>query len=119
MYPCLLKGHGFWSDLLLEQTEAALGEFPHSKWTPYYHYVLARAHAIKLSYSYPIAPELDASGPVDPSQAHMHCNKAIQELRLFLNQAPHAPETPFAWQEAWRLLAGLPPTLIQFGCGCE
>ena len=119
MYPCLLKGRGLWSDLLIEQTEAALREFPHSRWTPYYHYVLARAHAIKLIYSYPIGSEFGASDPVGPPEARMHRDQAIREFRLFLNQAPQALETAFAWQEAWRLLAGLPPTLIQFGCDCE
>ncbi len=127
--PCLLpyllrglvRGRKTWADLLLDQSAAMLQNFPRSQHAPYYHFVLARAHAIKLMYSYPYAlnAELDASYPVPAAQAPAHRAEAIRQFRLFLRQKPNAPESPFAWQEAWRLLAGLPPTLINFGCGCE
>ncbi len=94
--PCFLKGNKPWPDLVAEKGARMLNVFPATAWTPYIHYVLARAHAMKLSRT-----------------------AAISEFRYFIKQKPDAPESVFARQEAWRLLAGLPPSQIHFGCSGE
>ncbi len=42
--------------------------------------------------------------------------KAIQHYREGIARAPGRPEARVAWLEAWRLLAGLPPTTTHFFC---
>jgi hypothetical protein len=42
--------------------------------------------------------------------------RAIQHYRHGLALAPHAAAAHTAWPEAWRLLAGLPPTTTYFFC---
>jgi len=117
--PCSLKGARPWPDLLVEKGEKLLGEFPPDQWTPWVHFAIARAHAVRLSFSYPGG---------DPDEEGIHLTRAamlrerraaIERFERFIEQKPDAPESVFAWQEAWRLLAGLPPSQIHFGCGCE
>jgi len=117
--PCLLKGDKPWADLLLTQTRELLQKYPESKWAHVYHFALGRAEEVKLAYSYTGADDIDASGPVTPAQAPGFRSGAIEQFRLFLKQDPDGADAHFAWQEAWRLLAGLPPTRASFGCGCE
>jgi len=106
--PCFLKGSRAWPDLLIEKGIKMLAAFPPSMWTPYVHFALARAHAAKLSFAVP-------GGGADGGER----SAAISQFRYFLGQKPDAHESLFAWQEAWRLLAGLPPSRIQFGCSGE
>lgn len=118
-YPCSLKGARPWPDLIVEKGEKLLGDFPPDQWTPWVHFAVARAHAVKLSLAYPGG---------DPEERHLHFTRAamdrerhaaIAHFERFIRQKPDAAESVFAWQEAWRLLAGLPPSLILFDCGCE
>ena len=64
----------------------------------------------------------------DPDEEGIHLTRAamprerraaVERFERFIEQKPDAAESVFAWQEAWRLLAGLPPSQIHFGCGCE
>jgi len=118
-YPCSLQGARPWPDLLVEKGEKLLGEFPPDQWTPWVHFALARAHAVRLSFSYPGG---------DPDEEGIHLTRAamprerraaVEQFARFIEQKPDARESVFAWQEAWRLLAGLPPSQIHFGCSCE
>ena len=118
-YPCSVKGARSWPDLIVEKGEKLLGEFPPDQWAPWIHFAVARAHAVKLSLAYPGG---------DPEERHLQLTRAAMErernaavghFERFIQQKPDAPESVFAWQEAWRLLAGLPPSLIHFDCGCE
>jgi hypothetical protein len=117
--PCSLKGSRPWPDLLIEKGERMLSEFPPDQWTPWVYFALARAHAVKLSFSYPGG---------DPDEEGIHLTRAamprerhaaVEHFERFIDQKPDAAESVFAWQQAWRLLAGLPPSQIHFGCGCE
>lgn len=117
--PCSLKGSRPWPDLVIERGEKMLARFPENEWTPYLHFALARAHDAKLSFAYPEAVPEVGRFPLAPSLMKQERQAAIREFRKFLQAKPAAPEAVFAWQEAWRLLADLPPSEIHFGCGCE
>ena len=117
--PCSLKGARPWPDLLIEKGGKLLGEFPTDQWTPWVYFALARAHAVRLSFSYPGG---------DPDEEGIHLTRAamprerraaVEHFERFIEQKPDAAESVFAWQETWRLLAGLPPSQIHFGCSCE
>jgi hypothetical protein len=117
--PCSLKGTRPWPDLLIGKGEKLLGEFPPDQWTPWVHFAIARAHAVRISFSYPGG---------DPDEEGIHLTRAamprerraaVERFERFIEQKPDAAESVFAWQETWRLLAGLPPSQIHFGCGCE
>ena len=118
-YPCSLKGARPWPDLLIEKGEKLLGEFPPDQWTPWVHFAVARAHAVKLSFAYPDHPPEDGNFPLTRAAMERERHAAVEHFERFIEQKPDAPESVFAWQEAWRLLAGLPPSQIHFGCGCE
>ena len=119
--PCSLKGMRPWHDLAIEKAEGLLKRFPEDEWTPWFHYVIARAHAVKLSYAYPGGdPEGDGLAlPLKPAEMLHERAAAIEHFREFLEARPDDPQSVFAWQETWRLLAGLPPSMIHFGCSCE
>jgi hypothetical protein len=117
--PCFLKGKAPWPDLEIKKGEALLQRFPADTWTPWIHYAVARSHAVKLSFSY---PEGDPEGdilPLKPAEMQTGRELAIDHFKEFLKQLPDDPKAVFAWQEAWRLLAGLPPSYIGFGCSGE
>jgi hypothetical protein len=118
-YPCSLKGTRPWHDLVVEKGERLLGEFPPDQWTPWVHFAVARAHAVKLSFAYPDHPPEDGNFPLTRAAMARERRAAVEQFERFIEQKPDAPESVFAWQEAWRLLAGLPPSQIHFGCGCE
>jgi hypothetical protein len=117
--PCFLKGARPWPDLVVEKGEKLLGEFPPDQWTPWVHFAIARAHAVKLSFAYPDHPAEDGNFPLTRAAMGRERRAAVEQFARFIEQNPDAPESVFAWQEAWRLLAGLPPSQIHFGCGCE
>jgi hypothetical protein len=117
--PCSLKGARPWPDLVVEKGERLLGAFPPDQWTPWVHFAIARAHAVKLSFAYPDHPPEDGSFPLTRAAMQRERRAAVERFERFIEQKPDAPESVFAWQEAWRLLAGLPPSQIHFGCGCE
>jgi hypothetical protein len=118
-YPCFLKGARPWPDLVVEKGEKLLGEFPPDQWTPWVHFAVARAHAAKLSFAYPDHPAEDGNFPLTRAAMERERHAAIEHFERFIEQKPDAAESVFAWQEAWRLLAGLPPSQIHFGCDCE
>ena len=117
--PCFLKGARPWPDLVVEKGEKLLGEFPPDQWTPWVHFAVARAHAVKLSFAYPDHPPEDGNFPLTRPAMERERRAAVEHFERFIEQKPDAAESVFAWQEAWRLLAGLPPSQIHFGCGCE
>ena len=113
-----------WPDVAIEKAEGLLARFRSDQWTPYVHYALARAHSAKLVWSYPGG---DAESLEDdyiayplPSGAQDHeRDAAVEHFREFLDVQPDSPEVAFAWLEAWRLIAGLPPSSIGWGCSGE
>ena len=108
-----------WRDARIPYGEELLRDFPSSEWTPWVHYVLARTHAAKLMLSYPDSDEGQSIPTSGPEAARLR-QAAIHHFRAFLDAKLDAPEAvAFAWQEAWRLLAGLPPTPINFLCYFE
>jgi hypothetical protein len=120
--PCSKDGPTYarpWPDLVLEKGERFLGTFPPDQWTPWVHFAIARAHAVKLSFAYPDHPPEDGNFPLTRAAMGRERHAAVEHFARFIEQKPEAAEFVFAWQEAWRLLAGLPPSQIHFGCGCE
>lgn len=105
--PCWLKGSQPWPDLVIEQGDEMLPRFPENEWTPYLYYALARAHDAKLSFAYPDGVPEGGSVPLSPSAMNHERNAAILDFEMFLRSKPSVPESVFAWQEAWRLLADL------------
>jgi hypothetical protein len=116
--PCFLKGEKPWPDLLIEKGTKMLNAFPITSWTPYVHLALARAHSTKLSYALGGDPE-GGVFTISPAMIQHERSAAISQFRYFVKQKPGTPESVFAWQEAWRLLADLPPSQIHFGCSGE
>lgn len=117
--PCYLKGTRPWQDLVIEEGEKLLSEFPPDNWTPWFHYAIARAHDAKLALVYPGGDPEEQGFHLSRAGMQRERDAAIEHFKLFLQEKPDAAESVYAWQEAWRLLAGLPPSPIRFGCGCE
>jgi hypothetical protein len=114
--PCDLKGKGLWPVLEINKGESLLQQFPADQWTPWIHFAVARSHAAKLSFSYPRGdPEGDVL-PLAPAEKQKERGAAIEHFGKFLGELSDDPKSVFAWQETWRLLAGLPPSRIGFGC---
>lgn len=103
----------------MEAGEKFLTDFPASKWAPYAHYVLGRLYDERLALALYGRPEGGDPVPLTRARLIDVRQAAIDHFRAFLDQAPGAVDVPFVRQETWRLLAGLPPTLVQFGCDCE
>jgi hypothetical protein len=118
--PCFLKGKGAWPDLLIEKGTKMVTALPETPWTPYVHFALARAHATKLSFALPGGVGDDGAAiALSPAAIEQEREAAIAQFRYFVERMPGTPEAVFAWQEAWRLLAELPPSQIHFGCTGE
>jgi hypothetical protein len=118
--PCFLKGKGAWPDLLIEKGTKMVATFPETRWTPYVHFALARAHATRLSFALPGGVGDDGAAiALSPALMQQERDAAIAQFRYFVERLPGTPEAVFAWQEAWRLLAELPPSQIHFGCTGE
>jgi hypothetical protein len=116
--PCFLEVGKPWPDLLIEKGTLMLNTFPATSWTPYVHLALARAHSTKLSFALGGDPE-GGVFTITPAIIQHERSAAISQFRYFVKQKPGTPESVFAWQEAWRLLADLPPSQIHFGCSGE
>lgn len=112
--PCSFDdGHNNWQGGLVSFGEKLLREFPASPWKPYVHLTLARTLAAQLTLAY---PEVDLNGANRPTNPDFLRRDAIAHFREFLNENPDSPEAGSAWREAWRLLAGLPPSPVHFAC---
>ena len=111
-----------WPDLATEHVESFLARFPSDQWTPYVDFALARAHSAKLLWSYPGGSTDDYStegSPLSPAGKEHERAAAIEYFKAFLDARPDGREAAFAWLDAWRLLAGLPPSRIGWGCTGE
>jgi hypothetical protein len=111
-----------WPDGAIEHGESFLARFPSNQWTPYVHFALARAHSAKLLWTYPGGSGDDYDGeifPLSPAAKEHERAAAIEHFKAFLDARPDGREAAFAWLELWRLLAGLPPSMIGWGCTGE
>jgi len=118
--PCSLKGRGTWPDLVIQKGNKLLNQFPLDQWTPWINFAVASAHAAKLSFAYSGGdPEGGGSVPLSAAAKQRERDAAIGHFEAFLQAKLDTPDSVFAWQAAWRLLAGLPASPVQFGCGCE
>lgn len=118
--PCSLDGTAPWPQLVLDHGERILHQFGSGPWSPWVHFAIARAHEVKLSFSLPPGEiDLGMIHDLTPTQAKEERAKAIEEFAYFIREEPDAKEAAFAWQEVWRLMAGLPPSSTHFGCNCE
>jgi hypothetical protein len=106
-------GRNNWHDGLIRAGQTLLRDFPASRSKPYIHLTIARAYDAKLILTYPDIELNGANRPTDPDALRRN---AIAHFRAFLAATPNSPESPAARREAWRLLAGLPPTPIHFAC---
>lgn len=106
-------GHNNWQGGQISFGETLLRDFPASRWQSYIHLTMARAYAAKLMLTY---PDIDLNGANRPTDAEALRRGAIANFRAFLEKNPDSPEATSAWSEAWRLLAGLPPSPIHFEC---
>lgn len=112
--PCAFDdGSNNWQGGLIQFGDKLLRDFPESHSKSYVHLTLARAYAARLILSYPDVDLNGANRPTDPETLRRN---AIAHFRAFLAENRAAPETSSAWREAWRLLAGLPPSPIHFAC---
>jgi hypothetical protein len=111
-----------WPDLATEHVESFRARFPSDQWTPYVDFALARAHSAKLLWTYPGGSTDDYSteGSQLSSAGKEHeRSAAVEYFKAFIDARPDGREAAFAWLEAWRLLAGLPPSNIRWGCTGE
>jgi hypothetical protein len=101
--PCAFDdGRNNWQDGLIAAAEKLRA-----------HLTAARAYDAKLLLTYPGIELNGADIPTDPQALRRN---AIAHFRAFLSQNPAAPEAGAAGREAWRLLAGLPPSPLHFAC---
>jgi hypothetical protein len=112
--PCSFDdGRNNWESGMIRAGEKLLLDFPASRWQPYIHLTLTRAYAAKLTLTYP-GIELDgASKPTNPDELR---RGALAHFKAFLEADTNSPDAAAARREAWRLLAGLPPSPIHFAC---
>jgi hypothetical protein len=118
--PCTLKGTGPWPDQVIDQGQRILRQFAPGPWSPWVHFAIARAHDVKLSFSIPPGEaDIGVIHYLSASQSQDERTAAIDAFTQFIRDEPDSAEAVFAWQEAWRLLAGLSPSPTRFGCSCE
>ena len=118
--PCASKGPGPWPENLIQQGTKDLARFPEGPWTPWMRFAIARAHDVKLSFSIPPGEaDVGVIHTLTPAEVQHERDAAIEGFTQFIKEQPNSADAVFAWQEAWRLMAGLPPTPTQFGCSCE
>jgi hypothetical protein len=118
--PCSLKGSGSWPERVVAQGRKILRQFAPGPWSPWVRFAEARAHDVKLSFSLPPGEaDVGTIHALTAAQAQRERSAAIAGFTQFISEQPDSHEAVFAWQEAWRLMAGLPPSPTHFGCGCE
>jgi hypothetical protein len=118
--PCSLKGSGSWPQRVVDLGQKILRQFAPGPWSPWVRFATARAHDVKLSFSLPPGEaDVGMIHQLSAAQAQQERSAAIAEFAQFIGELPDSSEAVFAWQEAWRLMAGLPPSPTHFGCGCE
>jgi hypothetical protein len=112
---CAVEG----GEEFVAKAEKLLVRFP--KWSPDLHYLIGRAHATSLAFAFPGGFPDDGAelAPLSPASQMKERLAAVQAFRRFIHEKPEDAEAPFAWQEAWRLLAGLKPSAVTFGCTGE
>jgi hypothetical protein len=112
--PCAFDdGSNNWQGGLIRFGEKLLHDFPAGRWRSYVHLTMARAYAARLVLTY---PDIDLNGANRATDPEALRSKAITHFRAFLAMNKDASETAVAWREAWRLLAGLPPSVAHFAC---
>ncbi|HEX4137152.1 MAG TPA: hypothetical protein VHY84_21265 [Bryobacteraceae bacterium] len=112
--PCAFDdGSNNWQEGLIAFGAKLLRDFPESRWKPWVHLTMARASAARLLLA---EPGVDLNGANRPVNPEILRRNAIEYFRLFLDENRETPESGSAWTEAWRLLAGLPPSPIHFAC---
>lgn len=119
--------HAFWDKCniayggVLETGDSLAQRFP--EWRPDITYALARAHGARLSFAYPGGPpeppDIFPLMVLNNGEMERERAAAIRNFRSFIREKPADPEAVFAWQEVWRLQAGLKPTRVPFGCTGE
>jgi hypothetical protein len=101
--------------------EGLARRFP--EWRPYIVYALARSHGARLSFTYPGGPpeppDIFPLIVLDHDGIERLRTETILGFRSFIREKPSDAEAVFAWQEVWRLQAGLKPTRVPFGCTGE
>jgi hypothetical protein len=106
-------GRNNWQDGLIRAGEKLLRDSPASRAKSDIQLTIARAYDAKLILTY---PDVDLNGANQPTDPEALRRDAIAHFRAFFAKAPNSPESAVARREAWRLLAGLPPTPIHFAC---
>ena len=118
--PCASTGPGPWPENLIQQGTKDLARFPEGPWTAWMRFAIARAHDVKLSFSIPPGEaDVEVVHTLTAAQAERERDAAIEGFTQFIKEQPNSSDAVFAWQEAWRLIAGLPPTPTHFSCSCE
>jgi hypothetical protein len=112
--PCSFDdGQNNWQGGLISFGEKLLRDFPARRWKSYIHLTMARAYAAELILTY---SQVDLNGANKPTGPEALRRAAIAHFRAFLEGNQESAEARSAWKEAWRLLAGLPPSPIHFAC---
>ena len=90
-------------------------------WSGDLHYLIARAHETRLAFALPGGFPDDGAelAPLSPAAQMQERLEAVQAFKRFIREKPADAEAPYAWQETWRLLAGLKPSAVTFGCTGE
>ena len=113
--PCSFDdAHNDWLGRLIRYGEQLLSDGPESGTKPYIDLILARSYAARLALTY---PNVEPGGTAKPNHPETLRSSSIAHFRAYLKEAPDSPDAAAARREAWRLLAGLPPSPIHIGCG--
>ena len=105
--------------------EEILREFPQDQWTASVEFIVAGIAESQLALSYP-NPSLGYDPYYfDPTSSHNSPKSrqlralAISRYRVALKLESDTARARVAWGEAWRLLAGLPPSAQDLESGCQ
>ncbi len=103
---CAVEG----GEAFVTQAEKLLVRFP--KRSADLHYLIGRAHATRLAFAFPGGFPDDGAElvPLSPANQMKERLAAVRAFKRFIKEKPGDAEAPYAWQEAWRLLAGLKPS---------
>lgn len=116
--PCSFEGPADWRAPLIEYGEKFLKEAPGSMWAPYVHYILARTYAMRLLLNFKGG---DAAANANRGQVDSSAMRsgALGHFAAYLAAKPQGGGSKFAREESFRLVAGLPPYPVHFGCTNE